>query len=239
MSKLLRRWSVGLLVIWAWSTSAQAQVFQRHVVVSQEPNASRIGRDVLRKEGNAVDAAIATAFALAVTHPAAGNIGGGGFLVAYLADQGEVVTFDFREMAPARATRTMYLDEKGQFLPHHRAGARAAGVPGTVRGLGLAHQKLGKRPWEELVRPAEALAREGFELSPTLARALNAQLFRNTEKAGVAEDLGPNSDRLADFPESVAAFRKPDGTMWKAGDRLIQTDLADTLARIAAEGPDE
>ncbi len=117
MSKLLRRWSVGLLVMAAWSSVAQAQVFQRHVVVSQEPNASRIGRDVLRKGGNAVDAAIATAFALAVTHPAAGNIGGGGFLVAYLADRGEVVTFDFREMAPAGATQTMYLDERGQLRP--------------------------------------------------------------------------------------------------------------------------
>lgn len=238
MSRLLSRLIFALLAATPL-TSASAQVFQKQVVVSQEPNASHVGRDVLRHGGNAVDAAIATAFALAVTHPAAGNLGGGGFLVAFLAERGEVITFDFRERAPSKATTRMYLDDRGRLRPHHRAGPRAAGVPGTVRGLGLAHQKLGKARWEALVRPAEKLAREGFTLSPTLAKALNAQLFRNAEKSGVAEDLGPNSDRLADFPGSVSAFQKPDGSRWNPGDRLVQTDLANTLGRIADEGPDE
>lgn len=218
------------------------QSFSRHVVVSQEGNASEIGRDTLRKGGNAVDAAVATAFALAVTHPAAGNIGGGGFLVAFVPERGEVLTFDFREAAPAASHERMYLNSNDTLLPHHRAGARAAGVPGTVRGLGLAHQKLGKRAWSELVRPAAQLARTGFEVSPTLARSLNAQLFDRGQIAADAlgkDDLTHNGDRLAHFPESVAAYRKSDGTPWKSGDRLVQLDLADTLDRIAASGPDE
>ena len=218
---------------------ARAQVFEKHVVVCQERHAADIGREVLRRGGNAVDAAVATAFALAVTHPAAGNLGGGGFLVAFLADKGQVVTVDFRETAPAAATERMYLGPDDRPVPHHRAGARAAGVPGTVHGLGLAHEKFGALPWADLVRPAARLARDGFPLSPTLARALNAQLFADADKAGVAEDLGPRSDRLADFPESVAAYRKPDGAKWRPGDALVQRDLADTLDRIAAEGPDE
>jgi gamma-glutamyltranspeptidase/glutathione hydrolase len=232
---------VALLVLPAFLVPARSRAdeFERHVVVSQEGHASDVGRDVLRRGGNAVDAAIATAFALAVTHPAAGNLGGGGFAVIYLAEEREVVAIDFREAAPASATPTMYLDDQGRLLPHHRAGARAAGVPGTVRGLGLAHERHGSLPWPDLVLPAERLARRGFIISETLARSLNAQLFDDAEKAGVPEDLGPQSDRLADFPASVAAYRKPDGSPWKAGDRLVQPDLADTLARVAESGPDE
>jgi gamma-glutamyltranspeptidase/glutathione hydrolase len=145
----------------------------------------------------------------------------------------------------------MYLAPDGKLLPHHRAGARAAGVPGTVRGLGLAHAALGKRPWADLVRPAARLAREGFVVSDTLARSLNAQLSPRGSSPrdrapgspdGVLarrDDLGSGGDRLADFPESVAAFRKPDGTPWRGGDRLVQRDLAETLDRIARDGPDE
>ena len=235
------RWAagLGLLGIAALTaTPARAQTFARHVVVAQEPNAAAIGRAALRRGGNAVDAAVATAFALAVTHPAAGNLGGGGFLVAFSAETGAVETIDFRERAPLAATERMYLGPDGRLRPHHRAGPRAAGVPGTVRGLGLAHARLGSRPWAELVRPAARLAREGFAVSETLARSLNAQLFA-AEAAATPEDLGPGADRLADFPASVAAFRKADGTRWAAGDRLVQPDLAATLDRIAAEGPDE
>ncbi len=220
-------------------SAATAQEFASHVAVCQESHAADVGRDAMRGGGNAIDAAVATAFALAVTHPAAGNLGGGGFLVAYLADRKEVVTVDFRETAPAASTETMYLGPDGKPLNRHRAGPRAAGVPGTVRGLGLAHKSHGKLPWGDLVKPAAKLAREGFPVSATLARSLNAQLFSNTEKAGVAEDLGAQGERLGDFPESVAAFRKPDGSPWKAGDLLIQKDLADTLDRIARDGPDE
>jgi gamma-glutamyltranspeptidase/glutathione hydrolase len=226
------------VVAWAGGPS-RAQVFEKWVAVAQEGNAADVGRDVLRRGGNAVDAAVATAFALAVTHPAAGNLGGGGFLVTYLADSGRVVTIDFRETAPKAATETMYLGPDGRLLPHHRAGPRAAGVPGTVRGLGLAHARFGKLLWADLVRPAARLAREGFPVSKTLARSLNAQLFAGAEQAGVPEDLGPQADRLADFPESIAAYRKPDGSRWREGDRLVQPDLAATLDRIAEQGPGE
>jgi gamma-glutamyltranspeptidase/glutathione hydrolase len=222
-----------------FATPALAQVFEKHVVVAQEGHAAEIGRDALRAGGNAIDAAVATAFALAVTHPAAGNIGGGGFIVAFLAEGGQVVSYDFRECAPAAATATMYLDDKGKLLPAHRAGRRAAGVPGTVRGLGLAHQSHGKLRWADLVRPAAGLARNGFPVSATLARSLNAQLFANARRANVPEDLDSDTDRLSHFPESVAAFRRPDGQPWKEGDLLIQRDLADTLDRIASLGPDE
>ncbi len=228
--------------------AADPETFTRHVVVSQEGNSAEAGREILRQGGSAVDAAVATALALAVTHPAAGNLGGGGFLVAFDAGSRKVRTFDFRETAPRAATPTMYLGPDGRLLPRHRAGARAAGVPGTVRGLGLAHAALGKRPWSEVVSPAAALARDGFVISETLARSLNAQLTprgeanrRGAEADLLAkrDDLGSGTDRLADFPESISAFRKPDGTPWRAGDRLVQADLARTLERIAAQGPDE
>jgi gamma-glutamyltranspeptidase/glutathione hydrolase len=212
-------------------------VFTRHAVAAQEGHAAGVGREVLRRGGNAVDAAVATAFALAVTLPEAGNLGGGGFIVAYLADRGQVVTVDFREMAPQAATPRMYLDGQGKLRPRHRAGAWAAGVPGTVRGLGLAYARWGKLPWPDLVAPAIKLARDGFPISADLARSLNSQLQpRKPARAGSndRDDYG----RLADFPESVAAFGR-DGRPWKAGDRLVQPDLAATLSRISSRGPDE
>ncbi len=219
---------------------ADAEEFRRQVVVSQEENASNVGRDILRKGGNAVDAAVGTAFALAVTHPAAGNIGGGGFLVAHLAEQKKVVSVDFREMAPQASTETMYLGPDGKLVPHHRAGPRAAGVPGTVSGLAIAHKNWGKLPWAELVRPSVGLAREGFVITDTLAQSLNSQLFRpeKGEKQKAVDDLSNDPDRLSDFEASVAAFRRPDAKPWKGGDRLIQNDLADTLERIEKSGPD-
>ncbi len=158
--------------------------------------------------------------------------------------QKRVRTFDCRETAPLAATATMYLGRDGKLLPKHRAGARAAGVPGTVRGLGLAHATMGKLNWADLVRPAARLAREGFEVSETLARSLNTQLTPRRERPPTGlvarrDDLGSGADRLADFSESVAAFKKGDGTPWAAGDRLIQRDLAETLDRLAIGGPDE
>ena len=237
----MRLGSVLPTLLWlAFGPAAtSAQVFDRHVVVSQEAHASDVGREIHRRGGNAIDAAVATAFALAVTHPSAGNLGGGGFLVAFLAEEKKVFTVDFREAAPAAAHERMYLDEQGRLLPKHRAGPRAAGVPGTVRGLAVAHERWGKLPWAELVRPAEALAREGFPVSATLARSLNAQLFALTPEVRVAEDIADRDDRLADFPASVAAYRRPDGNPWKPGDRLVQPDLARTLDRIASKGPDD
>ena len=217
---------------------ADSETFTRHVVVAQEGHAADIGRDILRAGGNAVDAAVGTAFALAVTLPEAGNLGGGGYIVAFLADRKEVVTVDFREIAPRASSTRMYLDSDGKLRPRHRSGAWAAGVPGTVRGLALAHARWGKRPWAELVRPAARLAREGFPISGDLAGSLNRQLAR-TVPAKRATTGRTEFGRLCDFPESVAAFGKPDGSPWRAGDRLVQSDLAGTLDRIATTGPDD
>lgn len=241
------RWAQALALVIAsvvalspLTAKVHGEEFAKHVVVSQEGNASDVGRDVLRQGGNAFDAAVATAFALAVTHPSAGNLGGGGFLVAYQAETREVVCFDFREIAPQAADPRMYLGPNGLPAPRHRAGAKAAGVPGTVRGLGLIHSRLGKAPWASLVRPAVRLAREGFPVSETLAQSLNQQLFyKGRLEPGGKDDLGVEPDRLGDFPETVAAFAKSDGTRWKAGDRLVQPDLAATLERIEAGGADE
>jgi len=223
-------------VVWIPVAQAGEPTITKHVVVAQEAHAADVGWNVLRAGGNAIDAAVATAFALAVTVPEAGNLGGGGFLVAYLADRREVVTVDFRETAPRSASPRMYLDNDDKPRPRHRAGAWAAGVPGTVRGLGLAHARWGKLAWADLVQPAARLAREGFPISADLAGSLNSQLGeqKNT-KTGRRDDRA----RLADFTESVSAFARPDGAAWKAGDRLIQSDLAATLQRIAAAGPDE
>lgn len=236
------RLSAGILVaalviaVLAPRAVGAEETFTRHVVAAQEAHAAYVGRETLRQGGNAVDAAVATAFALAVTLPEAGNLGGGGFIVAYLAGKKQVVTVDFREVAPASSGPRMYLDREGKLRPRHRAGSWAAGVPGSVRGLGVAHARWGKTPWADLVRPAARLAREGFPISADLAGALNSQLKpRENPSPGRRDDYG----RLADFPESVAAFSKPDKTAWKAGDRLVQRDLADTLERIAVGGPDE
>ncbi len=237
---MVRAWFVSLVLAaltGPWARCAEP-TFTRHVVVSQEGNASDVGREALRHGGNAIDAAVATAFALAVTLPEAGNLGGGGFIVAFDARSGKVATLDFRETAPAVSSPRMYLDDDGGPKPRFRAGAWAAGTPGTVRGLAMAHARLGKRPWAELVLPAEKLAREGFEISDDLARSLNRQLApgaADSKKGGTRDDFG----RLADFPSSRAAFSRPDNAPWKAGDRLIQADLGRTLERIAAHGGDE
>ncbi len=222
---------------------ADGEVYSRHAVVAQEGHAAEAGREVLRAGGNAVDAAIATAFALAVTLPEAGNLGGGGFLVAYLPERREVVTVDFRETAPRSATPTMYLNADGKPRRRYRTGAWAAGVPGTVRGLALAHARWGKRPWPDLVGPAIRLAREGFPISDDLAVSLNRQLRRGgtdrdrepSRRPAGRDDFG----HLGDYPETIAVLGKPDGTPWHAGDRLVQADLAATLERIAAGGADE
>lgn len=217
-------------------------IYQRHAVVARETYAAEVGREILEQGGNAVDSAVATALALAVTHPPAGNLGGGGFIVLYLAKERQTTTFDFREMAPAAASQKMYLDDAGQKLrAGHRKGPLAAGVPGTVKGLGLAHKRYGKLPWAKLVEPAERLAREGFALHPVMAASLNSELFgRSNPDPGtkIAENLS-DTDRLADFPESVRVYAKPDQTPWRGGEKLIQRDLAETLKRLKEEGPDE
>jgi len=220
------------------SVEAESETYSKHVVVAQEGHAADLGREVLRRGGNAIDAAIATAFALAVTLPEAGNLGGGGFIVAYLAGRREVVTVDFREMAPRSAGPAMYLGPDGKLRDRHRAGAWAAAVPGTVRGLGLAHSRYGKAPWADLVCPAARLARQGFPISADLAGSLNRQLAAR-DREGATRAVRDDFGRLGDFAESAAAFGKPDRTPWRSGDLLMQSDLARTLERIADRGPDE
>ncbi|WP_165219676.1 gamma-glutamyltransferase [Aquisphaera insulae] len=239
MGRVRGIWWLAALTISTGNPGALAAadgIYSRQAVVSQESHASEAGVEALRHGGNAVDAAIATAFALAVTLPEAGNLGGGGFIVAFLADRHEVVTVDFREKAPLSSSPTMYLDASGNLLPQHRLGARAAGVPGTVRGLALAHAKWAKLPWAELVRPAARLAREGFSISAELAGALNSQLAPRKAESGPGRGA---YGRLADIPSSVAVFSRPDGRPWQEGDRLIQPDLGATLERIAEHGPDD
>jgi gamma-glutamyltranspeptidase/glutathione hydrolase len=183
------------------------------MVVSVSPEASDAGREILRQGGSAVDAAVATAFALAVTFPEAGNIGGGGFMIV-APPEGEPVCVDYRETAPARASREMFA---GQRDGHTHL---AVGVPGTVRGLATAHEKFGKLRWSQLVGPAIRLATDGFAVDRSLAQALNEQV-RTAER----------------FPELRRVFARPNGKPWQAGDRLIQQDLARTLQRIADGGP--
>jgi gamma-glutamyltranspeptidase/glutathione hydrolase len=194
---------------------------RKGMVVSQSDIASEVGWKVMREGGNAIDGAVATAFALAVTHPTAGNIGGGGFIV-YRAADGTATTFDFREMAPAGSNPTMWMkDGKYDFNIHHNSH-RSVGVPGTVAGLYLAHQKLGSKPWKDLVLPSVALARDGFEVSDGLARSLARMLVE--------------PDDFKKYPASVAQFSK-NGTPYEAGEILKQPDLARSLQRIADRGP--
>jgi len=190
---------------------------RRAMVVAQEPLATDVGVAVLRSGGNAVDAAVAVAFALAVTLPAAGNLGGGGFLLARFAD-GRSTFVDFRERAPARATRDMYLDAGGQPTRESITGWRASGVPGTMRGLELSHRKYGRKPWGELLEPAVRLARGGFPVS-----------------YGLSESLREAARSLGKFPESRRIFLK-EGSFHEPGEDLVQPELAATLERIARQG---
>ena len=192
------------------------------VVVCTSATACDAGASVLARGGNAVDAAVATAFALAVTHPSAGNIGGGGFMIVRTPN-GRVTAFDYRERAPRRSTREMYLGHDGQIVRElTNTGYLAPGVPGTVRGLELAHKRFGKLPWKDVVMSAVVLAEQGFVLHAALARDLNGQL----------------ADEMTPFPASVAAYGKPGGGEWVEGDRIVLGDLGKTLRAIADEGAD-
>ena len=193
------------------------EIEARHgVVVSISRPASDVGVATLKRGGNAVDAAVATAFALAVTYPAAGNIGGGGFMLVYPAPgKGEPVAFDYRECAPSGAFPTMFGKNESQY------SQRSVAVPGTVKGLALAHQKFGSLPWSQLLRPAIELARDGFKIDKFFAVLMNETLAAAPEKA-----------------EFQRVFGKPGGGLWQEGDILVQPDLARTLQLLADEGPD-
>ena len=221
MRTLLRAVSLTLVAVAARAQSPDV-TSTRGVVVSTSDIASDVGAAILARGGNAIDAAVATGFALAVTHPSAGNIGGGGFMVIRLAD-GRATTIDYREKAPLRSTRTMYLGKDGRIdRSLTAAGWLAPGVPGTVRGLHLAHTKYGKLPWAEVVRPAAELASRGFPMSRAFSEGLNGALRRQLNR----------------FPSSAAAYGKPGGGDWREGDTLRLPDLARALEAIAARGPD-
>ena len=184
------------------------------MVSSASAPATDAGVEVLRKGGNAIDAAVATAFALAVTYPTAGNIGGGGFMIVRMAD-GRTAAIDYRETAPALASKTMFLDAQGNVIPDaSKTGHRAVGVPGTVAGMVLAHEKFGKLPWKDVVAPAVRLARDGFVVSHTFARALQGM-----EK------------RFSPYAASKRIFKPVD-----EGRTFRQPELAATLTRIAESG---
>jgi gamma-glutamyltranspeptidase/glutathione hydrolase len=190
-------------------------VSKNGAVVSAHPLASKVGVQVMKQGGNAFDAAIATQLALAVVYPNAGNIGGGGFLVARRAN-GETVALDYREMAPAAASRDMYLDANGKIMEGKSInGHLSSGIPGTIAGL-FESAKYAKLPFKKLIQPAIELAEKGFVLTAKEAASLNSI-----------------QDNLNEYNTAVSAFQKK---LWKEGDTLVQKDLANTLKRIKDKG---
>lgn len=200
---------------------APAPVAARHgMVCTASGPASQVGMEILRRGGNAVDAGVAVALALAVTYPTAGNLGGGGFMMIRKAD-GKAVAIDYREVAPARATRNLYVGPDGKVIPDASTlGHKAVGVPGTVAGMALALEKYGTMKWKDVVEPARKLAADGFPVTFDLADDLRVQ------------------SNLAKFPESRRIFQK-DGAFYQAGDVFRQPELAQTLKRIKENGPRE
>ena len=198
---------------------------KRGMVASQSKEASEIGVDVMKRGGNAIDAAISVALALAVTYPEAGNLGGGGFMLIRFAD-GRTTAIDYREMAPGRATRDIFVDGKGELIKGEggsTVGYRASGVPGTPAGLDLAFQKYGSKKitWSQLVEPSRQLAQNGFILSNRLAN-----LFKSYKET------------LNKYPDSNRIFLN-NGKFFEEGDRLVQPELAQTLARMQRGGARE
>jgi gamma-glutamyltranspeptidase/glutathione hydrolase len=220
----MRRIVVLLLMAAAIPAWSAQPVRARHgMVVTRERHATEAGLKILESGGNAVDAAIAVGFALAVTHPSAGNIGGGGFMLIRLAD-GRSTFIDFRERAPGAASRNMYIDASGKATQDSVIGYRASGVPGTVRGFEYASQKYGKTAWAKLVAPAVELASKGFPLSYAQAQGLRGAASGRGGAAG-----------LSRFPESNRIFLRG-GKFYEPGDTLLQADLGKTLERIARLG---
>ncbi len=195
-------------------------VAENGMVAAQEGLAAEVGVDMLRQGGNAVDAAVATGFALAVTHPQAGNLGGGGFMLVALAGEKKVVAIDYREMAPLAATRDMFLNAAGEVdVEKARYSRASAGVPGTVAGLLYALEKYGTLPRQTVLAPAIRLAQDGFPISRDLAYA-----------------LAKNQDRFAKDPSSVSYFSHADGQPYRMGEILRQPDLAKALTAIRDQG---
>ncbi|MCB0548034.1 MAG: gamma-glutamyltransferase [Phaeodactylibacter sp.] len=225
----MRNFSLSFILLFlliSFSLSAQSgrtpAPARKGMVVSSHYLASQVGQQILADGGNAVDAAIGTAFALAVTLPSAGNIGGGGFLV-YHGAEGKVTSFNFREKAPLAATADMYLDENGNIRDNtNHDGPLSVGVPGTVAGLWLAHQRLGSKPWPELVQPAIELAEQGFPSTWAMQGIL--RFYQQVE--------GP------EYEAAKKAFLKKGTGLYEPGELWKQPDLAATLKRIQRDGRD-
>ena len=203
--------------------TARPVVAKHGMVVTQEAAASRVGLDILKRGGNAVDAAVAVGFALAVTLPRAGNIGGGGFMLIYRADLNQTIAIDYRETAPAATTKDVFLDANGEADPFKsRYSGLAIGVPGTVAGLELAWRKYGsgKFSFADLIAPSIALARQGLIVDDD-----------------VVDSLPLAAKALSSHPSSARIYLRPDGSLPQTGDHLALDDLAATLERIAANGP--
>jgi len=205
---------------WAYGADQAPVTAQNAMVSTTDGLATRVGLEVLEDGGNAVDAAVAVQFALAVVNPEAGNIGGGGFMVMHTAD-GEAVALDFREKAPLAATRDMYLDEDGNLTDRSVVGHLAVGVPGTVRGMWDVHQRYGSMAWDALLEPAVELAR-GFVVSPRFLQSLEPEIVQ----------------ALQAFPASAEQFLTDEGRPPALQDTLRQPDLAATLERIRDQGAD-
>lgn len=214
--------SAGIFIQSGFSQSGRIpERAQNGMVVTSHYLASKVGSDILDQGGNAIDATVATAFALAVTLPSAGNIGGGGFLV-YHGGDGQQTTFNFREKAPLAATRDMFLGEDGKIKENsNHEGVLSVGVPGTVAGLYAAHQKLGKLPWATLVAPAIALAEDGFPST------YNMRWFLQWAKTNIT-----------DYPSTARVFLKEGKEIYEPGEIWRQPDLAESLKRIGEHGAD-
>lgn len=207
---------VAILPLFTLAVSAKTPVTGKHgMVVAQEPNAADVGLAVLKNGGNAVDAAVAVGFALAVTHPVAGNIGGGGFMLIRMAD-GKTAFLDFRECAPGKASRDMYIGPDGNPTRDSIVGWRSSGVPGSVAGFELADKKFGTKSWADLLAPTIRLARDGFVVTEPFAATLHSRTLETD-------------------PESKRVFTR-DGNYYKAGEKFTQPELAATLERIATHG---
>ncbi|NOY78798.1 MAG: gamma-glutamyltransferase [Calditrichaeota bacterium] len=222
-------WSVTVGAFFVFCLFSEVFAFQGHhpsraehaMVATAAPLASEVGLQILRQGGNAVDAAVAVGFALEVVYPEAGNIGGGGFMVIRFPD-GRATTIDYREKAPLKATRDMYLDKNGNVIPGlSLKGYLACGVPGSVKGLWLAHRRYGKLPWKTLIEPAIQLAEKGFPISYEFS-----------------QEVKRHESDLKDFPATAKLFFKNGTTPYEPGERFVQKDLAHTLRLIAEKGSD-